>query len=165
MNRNRSGISGIEGNRAMFAYEKVREIVEKHDDININKGDYKSYVRRIPMLIQTNGLGATFAFVKSKSNSKDSDNKAKAYKVIYDQISEWIRVDEKQIIELKENEDLIEKIIQIPSSTYRALTLEILSLFNWLKRFADGMIEDDNNSKSTSDKSWLIRKKTQTIKR
>jgi len=163
MNRNRSGISGIEGNRAMFAYEKVREIVEKRYDIN--KGDYKSYVRRIPMLIQTNGLGATFAFVKSKSNSKDSDNKAKAYKVIYDQISEWIRVDEKQIIELKENEDLIEKIIQIPSSTYRALTLEILSLFNWLKRFADGMIEDDNNSKSTSDKSWLIRKKTQTIKR
>lgn len=153
MNRNRSGISGIEGNRAMFAYEKVREIVEKHDDININKGDYKSYVRRIPMLIQTNGLGATFAFVKSKSNSKDSGNKANAYKVIYDQISEWIRVDEKQIIELKENEDLIEKIIQIPSSTYRALTLEILSLFNWLKRFADGMIEDDNNSKSTSDKS------------
>lgn len=165
MNRNRSGISGIEGNRAMFAYEKVREIVEKHDDININKGDYKSYVRRIPMLIQINGLGATFAFVKSKSNSKDSGNKANAYKVIYDQISEWIRVDEKQIIELKENEDLIEKIIQIPSSTYRALTLEILSLFNWLKRFADGMIEDDNNSKSTSDKSWLIRKKTQTIKR
>lgn len=140
--------SGIEGNRAKFAYEQVKRVLEKNSNI---KSEYKSYVKRIPMLIQTNGLGATFAFVKSKSNSNDSSNRSNAYKVIYDQVSEWIRNDAKQLIELKKEDDLIEKIIQVPSSTYRALTTEIISLFKWLRRFADGLIEDDNSSTKASD--------------
>ena len=87
------------------------------------------------MLIKTNGLGATFAFIKAKSSSGN------AYDTIYKQVSEWIRVDEKKIINLSKKDDLVKIIVELPSPSYRALTTEILSLFNWLRRFAEGLIE------------------------
>lgn len=125
---------GIEGNRANFAYQKVLEILKKEDKV---KKEYKSYVKKIPMLIKTNGLGATFAFICSKAKNNI------AYKEIYDHVQEWIKINEISCIDLVDNETLMEKIIKLESSLYRALTIEILALFSWLRRFADGMIEGE----------------------
>jgi len=41
---------------------------------------------------------------------------------------------------------LAEAVIQLDAALYRALTLEILSYFKWLRRFAEGLyqgVEDD----------------------
>jgi len=150
-----SSVTDIEKQRARKAYEYVsniwneyinikKEIEEKQIDCKdkkLSKGykelckkkndkykiadDYKSYVKKIPMMILNNGLGATFAFIYSKKKEGN------AYKLIYNQIQEW----------LKANKDLVEWIINQESQEYRATTNEVLALFNWLKRFADGMIE------------------------
>ena len=53
------------------------------------------------------------------------------YELIYNQITKWLKADK----------DLVEWIINQDSQEYRATTNEVLVLFNWLKRFADGMIE------------------------
>ena len=120
-------IKDLEKDRATFAYSCV---IDANNDHKIKK-DYKSYVKKIPMMVLNNGLGATFAFVYSKKKNGN------AYELIDTQIQKWFKIDEK--------EDLVKWIIEQNSSEYRATTNETLALFNWLKRFADGMIEEESN--------------------
>jgi CRISPR-associated protein Cmr5 len=126
-----SSVTELERDRAKEAYKYVTE-ANKNKSI---RDDYKSYVKKIPMMILNNGLGATFAFIYSKKK------KGNAYEVIYNQIQEW----------LKANKDLVEWIINQDSQEYRATTNEVLALFNWLKRFADGMIEDKKDGKEKKE--------------
>ncbi len=134
---NDTGVKGLEQGRAKFAYD----CASKGSKID-KKKEYKSYVKKIPMLIKTNGLGATFAFIKSKSKA-DAGKAGYAYNLIYDQTAQWLREDEKKLLDLKENDDLVMKLISLNSPEYRAVTNEVLAFFKWLSRFADGMIEGD----------------------
>ncbi len=93
--------------------------------------NYQSYVKKIPMMILTNGFGATFAFVYSKKKNGN------AWELIYTQTKVWFQVPEK--------DELVKWIIDQDSQLYRATTNEVLALFNWLKRFADGMIEGEGD--------------------
>ena len=132
------GIKDLAKDRAQFAYGCVVEIVKKYPNVIDEKTkkptpskqqkEYKSYVKKIPMMVLTNGLGATFAFVYSK---KDKD----AYGLIYEQTKEWLKA--------PKDKELVEWIIYQESPEYRATTNEVLALFGWLKRFADGMIEGE----------------------
>lgn len=129
-------LSGIESGRAEKAFKFVSEVAKKNDI----KDDYRAHIKNFPMMIKTNGLGATLAFAYSK---KTSD-----YIVILEQISEWLS--EKGYIESKIKKDytkMIEDIISKNSSDYRATTIEVMSLLSWLKRFSTGMIEAKNNDK------------------
>ena len=89
------------------------------------------------MLIKTNGIGATFAFMFGK--------KEEAYKKIGDNIFNWLKQDKKKIIDLgniTNFEQLVKKVVEINSTEYKALTNEVMAFLNWLRRFADGLIED-----------------------
>jgi len=124
-----NGVKDLAKERSQFAYQKVEEASKQSF-----KKDYKTYVKKIPMMVLTNGLGATFAFVYSKKNKE-------AYGLIYTQVDEWLKKDYKQ----NNNDELVKWIIDQDSQSYRAVTNEVLALFNWLKRFADGMIEEVEN--------------------
>ena len=128
-----SSVTDIEKKRARKAYEYVTKANENEKI----KGDYKSYVKKIPMMILNNGLGATFAFIYSKKKEGN------AYELIDKQVLRWFSLDEK--------EDLVKWIIDQESQEYRATTNEVLALFNWLKRFADGMIEDKKNDEEKKE--------------
>jgi len=125
-------IKGIENGRAKFAYECAI------DGSKIpKKAEYESYVKKIPMLIKTNGLAATLGFMLSKGET---------YLKIGDQILEWLNKDNKKIIDLstvKNFEDLVYISTQLNSTEYRLLTNELLAFFTWLKRFASGLIKKD----------------------
>lgn len=120
-------VSDLERDRATFAYQCVEE-ANKNNGL---KSDYKSYIKKIPMMILNNGLGATFAFIYSKKKNGN------AYELIYNQTNKWLKKDDKK--------DLVEWIINLKSSEYRVVTNEVLALFNWLRRFTEGMIEDTKN--------------------
>jgi CRISPR-associated protein Cmr5 len=79
---------GLEQGRAKFAYEKALEGSKEE-----RKKEYKAYVRKIPTLIKTNGLGETFAFVKAKKvkRAEETDKPGYAYYLIYDQTSQWLK--------------------------------------------------------------------------
>ncbi|MCR4429800.1 MAG: type III-B CRISPR module-associated protein Cmr5 [Tepidanaerobacteraceae bacterium] len=128
-------IKGLEQGRASFAYQCARA----GNQIDKRK-EYKQYVKKLPMLIKTNGLGAALAFVKSKISDKTSES-GHAYKLIYDQIAEWLKKDDKKLIDLSGDADLVAAIISLDSSQYRAVTIEVLAFLNWLRRFAEGLIE------------------------
>lgn len=129
----------IEQGRAKSAYDSVKKYV---DD---NKGkstleNYKSYSKKVPMMIKTSGLGATLAFMKSKR---------KEYDVIYNDIALWLGSDFKLQSTLKINSDnFLDEVLKIEdSSLYRALAIEVLAYMNWHRRFTEGMIvkEKDKN--------------------
>ncbi|NLZ54806.1 MAG: type III-B CRISPR module-associated protein Cmr5 [Thermoanaerobacteraceae bacterium] len=127
-------IKGLEQGRASFAYEKVLEAkkILKEDEVK-----YKSYVKKIPMYIKTNGLGPTFAFVKSK-------DKERAYKLIYEQTEEWL----KERGTLQGEKELVQQIIEKNSTDYRYITNEVLALFNWLRRFSEGLIKGEESDEN-----------------
>ncbi len=127
-------MKGLEQGRASFCYEKVIEAKNKLGD---NATDYKSYVKKAPMYIKTNGLGAALAFMKAKG--KDGN----AWSLIYQQITEWIENDTKALINTG-GEDLVKTVVSLETPDYRALTNEVLALFNWLRRFAEGLIKGDD---------------------
>lgn len=129
MNTQKSTIKGLEQGRAQFAYLAVTS--QKDTAV---EGDYKAYAKKIPMLIKTNGLGATIAYIEAKGKTK------KAYMEIYKQIAQWLKKDDKSLVDLSQT-NLTEAIISLDSSAYRAVTVEILALFSWLSRFSEGLLE------------------------
>lgn len=126
-------IKGIEQGRASFAFEEVKNFVSNKKD----KGsEYKSYVKKIPMLIKTNGLGATLAFMYSKKGT---------YEDILKTIIAWITdKDTKKLMTIKKDGDVsifINELLKVENSTYKAITYETLEILGWMRRFAEGMVE------------------------
>ncbi len=98
--------------------------------------EYKPYVKKIPSLIKTNGLGATMAFMFSK-------RKNQVYSLIIKQISAWFRnPDNPHCLEFEEFQV---KLLSLDSKEYRIVTAEILALFAWMRRFAEGLAREENN--------------------
>ena len=126
-------IRDLEKERAEFAYECVEKVVDEYEKDSKTANEYKSYVKKIPTLIQTNGLSATLAFMYSKK---------KTYEIIYNQIKEWL---EKREFEI--DKELVKWVILKDSSDYRHITSEVMAFFVWLRRFAEGMIEKEKNGK------------------
>ncbi|HHC11501.1 MAG TPA: type III-B CRISPR module-associated protein Cmr5 [Campylobacterales bacterium] len=122
-------IRDIEKERAIFAYKKVEEAIVNQ---GIKQSEYKSYCKKIPSLIQTNGLSASFAFIFSKNNA--------TYTLIYDQVDEWL----KYRYNINRDEELIERLIKLDSTKYKKETIEVLALFSWMRRFAEGKISKDS---------------------
>ncbi|TQE88533.1 type III-B CRISPR module-associated protein Cmr5 [Ureibacillus terrenus] len=122
-------ISTIEGGRASFAFSEVKKFVETHRE---HAKDYRSYVKKMPAMIQVNGLGQTLAFYYSKKNKK-------AYYEIYQTITSWLKKEFPQFF--TKEQTLVEVVINLDSSDYRMFTIEVMALLNWMRKFVDGMVE------------------------
>lgn len=156
-----TAIKKIEQGRAEFAFkcaEQGKKILnEKGEEIDgewYKDSNYKSYVKKVPVLIKTNGLGPTVTFIYSKRKKIDGkeiapgkkENPKNAYDLIYKQVTKWLESEPKGLLaaELKRaNRELARVVVSIDSALYRAVTVEVLALFNWLKRFAEGLIESE----------------------
>ena len=130
-------IEKLERGRAEYAYKCALNGKDCKDK------NYKSYVKKLPMMILANGLGSTLAFVASKK--KDRDKPENAYNLIYEQITDYFKSNSNIGIKLPENKDLCEWIISCDSQTYRYITNEVLAFLNWLRRFAEALIEEEEN--------------------
>jgi CRISPR-associated protein Cmr5 len=148
-------LRGIEQKRADYAYKCALEAKNSKDtpfqiDNDFYKSkNYKSYTKKIPMLVKSNGLGASFAFILSKkAKEKRVDNQTlppgvqrnpkNAYDLIYKQTAEWINS------KYPFTGDFSEFIITQNSNEYRTITNEVIALFTWLRRFAEGLIEGED---------------------
>jgi CRISPR/Cas system CMR-associated protein Cmr5 small subunit len=47
---------------------------------------------------------------------------------------------------LDKHEDFMNQVIELPSSEYRMVSNEILSLLAWMKRFVEGLVEGEDNA-------------------
>lgn len=120
----------IENVRAEFALNAVKNIVKTSNDKT--KKDYKSYARKFPSLVLSNGLTATVAFALEKGG---------AWSNLCDNISDWLIKNDYPVKPTK----LHEYVCTLNSDEYRLVTNEVLLLFKWLRRFASGLIEGETD--------------------
>lgn len=131
----------VEQGRAHRALAFVQESVGEGDEV---ASRYRVYVKNLPMLIKTNGLGSALAFVKAKA--QDSPPEGTAYDLLYDHVERWLQSEQKRHLLASaeaDADDLVEQLVSMESSSYRAVTMEVMNLLNWLRRLADGIIKAD----------------------
>lgn len=140
-------VNKLEKGRAEFAYRKVEEAIKR---LGGKKKEYKSCVRKLPSMILNNGLGQTLAFVNSKGEKKEKkEKKENAYDIIYEQLTDYLKSDCTSRVRIPQDKDLLQWVISCDSSQYRYITNEVLAFLNWLKRFAEGMIEEGAEGEGT----------------
>ncbi len=128
--------TGLEQGRAAYAYT-CAEDGAKLD----KKKEYKSYVKKMPMLIKVNGLGAAIAFAFAKGSKNGIAQKSDPWGLLYTQLEDWLR--QKGTLNMEQS-PLAKVLTSSESATYRAATVEVLALLNWMKRFADALIEGES---------------------
>jgi len=134
----------IEHERGAFAHERISRIRNESW-----AGDYKSYVKRAPAMILTNGLAQALSFYYSKSKGlKGTKDTERAYTRLFEDIDTWMiergyyTKNDRRNCQENTAPNVLEWLVHCASDieVYRA-TMEVLALLNWMKRFADAMIE------------------------
>jgi CRISPR-associated protein Cmr5 len=141
---------------AQLAYECVKQVKDKANEIDkMNKkgkdfaSRYLSYARKLPSMIIYNGLLTTVAFAKAKAKKAFTRAKVEEGEKVNIEGLAW----EKLLEHLKEflrreginqdNKDLIEFLSEREVQEYRFITKRVLDFSLWLKRIAEGEIEDE----------------------
>lgn len=130
----KQSIDLVESGRAKYAYDAVEKVMRKN---SANIDEVRSYIKRLPIMIQTNGLGQALAFYYSKGEG---------HLDIYNIIATWFSPTEKHTF-ITIDEELIYAISKMDRSTYRVVTTEVMELLNWMRRFADGIVKRSGGSK------------------
>ena len=144
-------VKTLEQKRALYAWDVINKLKQKE---NFKSDRILSLFRKLPSMIMHNGLITTTAFLKSKSISKGTlkDEGAVLYALEYYMHH---RLEKKEIPEKLES-DKFEKskvesthkyysqeLLNMDFSRYRLETAEALRIAQWLKRIAEGEIEDE----------------------
>jgi CRISPR-associated protein Cmr5 len=111
---------------AKLAYECVKEVKGKEF-----APKYLAYARKLPSMITYNGLLTTVAFAKTK--------KENAWRKLLEHLEKFLREEGIK----QENKDLIEFLSEREVQEYRFITKRVLDFSQWLKRVAEGEIEDE----------------------
>lgn len=103
---------------------------------------YGTLARKLPAMIQINGLGTTLAFLLAKGKNDRND----AHNVIFNHLSAWVL---SQIESDSNANDLMTFVRGTSMSTYRRATAEAIEYGIWLKRYVEakdwGSVEGDDN--------------------
>ena len=95
------------------------------------------------MLVLTNGLGQTLAFLLSKAKRYDPSARrkpeARAHDLLYTHLSRWV-LEQLRVGVGQGQGDLLEWVLSTDSAGYRRATAEALAYLNWLKRFAEAKL-------------------------
>jgi len=125
---------------AQLAYECVKQVKDKANELDkMNKkgkdfaSRYLSYARKLPSMITYNGLLTTVAFAKTKAKKED------AWETLLEHLKEFLR---REGIN-QDNKDLIKFLSELEVQEYRFITKRVLDFSQWLKRVAEGEIEDE----------------------
>jgi len=127
-----------ERNRAETAFGDVKQGSEKDF-----RAEYKSIVVKAPALLKTNGLVSTIAFLFSKQHSSSGA----AHKLLCSQIARWLS--NKGIVILGTGctcDEFVEILVKMTRLEVRRANNETIAYLNWLKRFAEGVIEKDDDA-------------------
>jgi CRISPR-associated protein Cmr5 len=129
MANEKSRMKTIEQGRASQVYDAVQKIYQETSGKGKKWDNYKAGVKKLPVLIKTNGLGQALAFIYNRDNFPD----------IYEQIEIWLQENDFKQLVPKDRGKFIEKIVNMDSEQYRQATVETLALLNGMRRFVDGI--------------------------
>jgi len=144
---------------AQLAYKCVKQVKDEAKKMNKKGKDfgskYLSYARKLPSMIIYNGLLTTVAFAKAKAKKASTKVEAKeeekgkreqgekvealAWKMLLGHLEKFLNEEGIK----QENKDLIEFLSELEVQEYRFITKRVLDFSLWLKRVAEGEIEDE----------------------
>jgi len=124
MNKRKS----IERQRMQFAFDQSKNAKDAKK--------YEAYVQKVPAFIMTNGLGNTIAYISTQTDAN--------WKKVGQNICNWLLEVEnpfKEPLSNKNGDDKIKNLLEVlkeneNDTEYKSVTIEVLALFNWLRRFA-----------------------------
>lgn len=126
--------------RANAAWRCVEEAGRQSPDF---KKRYGTLARRLPSLIQTNGLGQALAFLYSKAKFAEPEDRrsaeAKANGAIFTQVGDWV----KKELNVATQDNLLRVLVREPTAFYRRATAEALAFALWLRRFAEAELPSE----------------------
>ena len=124
----------MEQQRAAYALRKVQAAV---GDEGCKNSEFKAYARRLPAMIQTNGLGQAAAFFRSKGV------KNPAYQALYALLSEWLTGPSRPYDAFG---DLLDGVTGADMHRYRQAQAEAQALLAWVKKFAEALCPNDEEA-------------------
>lgn len=127
----------LEQERAAAAWKDIETVNDEQQ-----QKKYGTLARKLPAMIQMNGLGTALAFLLAKGKGKDKDG----HMVIYDHVSKWVL----SKIKLSSNHNnLMELVRNADTEVYRRATTEAIQYGIWLKRYVEakdwGSAEGDDS--------------------
>lgn len=127
----------LQQQRARYALEKVKaavaEALAAPQKAGFKPGEFKSQAESFPAMIRMNGLGPAAAFYLAKGG---------AHKKLYELLSGWLTQPQQPY----EGKTLLEGITQGDSRQYRLAQAEALLLLDWVKRFANAYVTDEETA-------------------
>lgn len=119
--------------RAKSAWDNVESVNDKDK--------YGTLARKLPSMLQINGLGATLAFLQAKGKGNKEDGHAE----IFDHVSKWVL----GAFDLSsKHTTLMDLVRDADVDTYRRATTEAIEYAIWLKRYVEakdwGSVQGDN---------------------
>ncbi len=146
----------LEQKRAEYAWKCIKE-VKKLSSMGLDEKGYRSQARKLPSMIMHNGLITTLAFLKSKAEVNVKSKKINDEALILFQITRYLHDENEghkeatpENVEQALNDDegyyacFFEKLINATFSEYRHETMKAIRLAVWLKRIAEGELEDED---------------------
>ena len=136
-----------EQSRANYALAALEKAIENSDGERVYKhSELKSYIRRLPGMIQINGFGQAVAFYYSKRES------SKAYGAVYKIIENWLCRDGQIYANAASGEHrLLKAITSNDQLVYRRAQAETQALMRWLKTFAEALIIKGDSGEHTTN--------------
>ncbi|MBE9166322.1 type III-B CRISPR module-associated protein Cmr5 [Pleurocapsales cyanobacterium LEGE 06147] len=118
----------LDRSRAANAWNDIQSVTKKEEKF---QKKYSAIARKLPTLIQINGLAQTLTFLKAKGEPHHLDT--------FNHLSGWVchRFN-------WNNTDLLTQVLaqDMDSQRYRLVTAEALAFLQWLKRFAEAEIAE-----------------------
>ncbi|MBD0343263.1 MAG: type III-B CRISPR module-associated protein Cmr5 [Coleofasciculus sp. Co-bin14] len=124
----------LDRSRAEFAWNSVSSVKKNQPDNHQKK--YGSLARKMPTLIQVNGLAQTLAFLKAKGKGTDHHIQ------IFKHLSDWVC----HRLNLGSGDLLSNYVLKMDSQRYRLTTSEALAFLQWLKRFAEAELGSEEDA-------------------
>lgn len=94
-----------------------------------DKDKYGTLARKLPSMIQINGLGTALAFLLAKGKNKSKDG----HMEIYAHVSNWVLTE----LQLQKYSELMDLVRKEDMTTYRRATTEAIEYAIWLKRYVE----------------------------
>lgn len=117
----------LEQKRAASAWADIEKVTN-----DTEQKKYGTLARKLPAMIQINGLGSTLAFLKAKGKNKADDG----HTFIFNHLSGWVLSDS-SLNEAQTYNDLMQLVQHAEMDVYRRATAEAIEYGIWLKRYVE----------------------------
>lgn len=105
---------------------------------------YGTLARKLPSYLQVSGLGQTLAFLYGRGFARGKPDEQSAEGLLLKQIGAYLQ----DFCKRPRVVDPMETLLSLRPAEYRAATRELVAIAEWLKRFAEGRLGEEDEGQA-----------------